>query len=92
MESNVFKGIKTFLPTCYLLRQVVPSVEESITVAHIVVEASSIAEEIGGASAIVGELQEPQCPCGAGTSSLPQCPLRFDLGCRWYVTCQCCWH
>ncbi|NXM73344.1 E4F1 factor, partial [Serilophus lunatus] len=32
----------------------VPAVEESITVAHIVVEASSIAEEIGGASAIVG--------------------------------------
>lgn len=40
---------------CYLLRQVIPSVEESITVAHIVVEASSIAEEIGSASAIVGE-------------------------------------
>ncbi|XP_032847959.2 transcription factor E4F1 isoform X3 [Tyto alba] len=35
-------------------KQVVPSVEESITVAHIVVEASSIAEEIGNASAIVG--------------------------------------
>lgn len=35
--------------------QVVPAVEESITVAHIVVEASSIAEEIGNASAIVGE-------------------------------------
>lgn len=34
-----------------------PSVEESITVAHIVVEASSIADEIGNASAIVGELQ-----------------------------------
>lgn len=55
MESNVFKGTKTFLPMCYLLRQVIPSVEESITVAHIVVEASSIAEEIGSASAIVGE-------------------------------------
>ncbi|NXF53630.1 E4F1 factor, partial [Oceanites oceanicus] len=35
-------------------KQVVPSVEESITVAHIVVEASSIAEEVGNASAIVG--------------------------------------
>ncbi|KAM6054913.1 transcription factor E4F1 isoform 1-T1 [Chlamydotis macqueenii] len=35
-------------------QKVVPSVEESITVAHIVVEASSIAEEIGSASAIVG--------------------------------------
>ncbi|NWS77801.1 E4F1 factor, partial [Crotophaga sulcirostris] len=35
-------------------KQVVPSVEESITVAHIVVEASSIAEEIGNASAVVG--------------------------------------
>ncbi|NXX81099.1 E4F1 factor, partial [Urocolius indicus] len=35
-------------------KQVVPSVEESITVAHIVVEASSIAEEIGNASALVG--------------------------------------
>ncbi|NWI89685.1 E4F1 factor, partial [Pitta sordida] len=35
-------------------RQVAPAVEESITVAHIVVEASSIAEEISGASAIVG--------------------------------------
>ncbi|XP_065588802.1 transcription factor E4F1 isoform X1 [Cyrtonyx montezumae] len=34
--------------------KVVPAVEESITVAHIVVEASSIAEEIGNASAIVG--------------------------------------
>ncbi|XP_030337848.1 transcription factor E4F1 isoform X2 [Strigops habroptila] len=37
-----------------LSQQVVPSVEESITVAHIVVEASSIAEEISNASAIVG--------------------------------------
>ncbi|NXW85404.1 E4F1 factor, partial [Alopecoenas beccarii] len=36
------------------VQKVVPSVEESITVAHIVVEASSIAEEIGSASAIVG--------------------------------------
>ncbi|XP_072734808.1 transcription factor E4F1 isoform X2 [Ciconia boyciana] len=36
------------------VQKVVPSVEESITVAHIVVEASSIAEEIGNASAIVG--------------------------------------
>uniref|UniRef100_A0A7M4FYK6 Transcription factor E4F1 n=1 Tax=Crocodylus porosus TaxID=8502 RepID=A0A7M4FYK6_CROPO len=35
-------------------KQVVPSVEESITVAHIVVETSSIAEEISNASAIVG--------------------------------------
>ncbi|NXH14477.1 E4F1 factor, partial [Bucco capensis] len=35
-------------------KQVLPSVEESITVAHIVVEASSIAEEISNASAIVG--------------------------------------
>ncbi|NXS54151.1 E4F1 factor, partial [Brachypteracias leptosomus] len=35
-------------------KQVVPSVEESITVAHIVVEASSIAEEISNASALVG--------------------------------------
>ncbi|NWT72493.1 E4F1 factor, partial [Prunella himalayana] len=35
-------------------KQVVPAVEESITVAHIVVEASSIAEEISNASAIVG--------------------------------------
>ncbi|NXL42571.1 E4F1 factor, partial [Podilymbus podiceps] len=35
-------------------KQVIPSVEESITVAHIVVEASSIAEEISNASAIVG--------------------------------------
>ncbi|NXJ60930.1 E4F1 factor, partial [Rostratula benghalensis] len=35
-------------------KQVVPSVEEAITVAHIVVEASSIAEEISNASAIVG--------------------------------------
>ncbi|NXA04006.1 E4F1 factor, partial [Sapayoa aenigma] len=35
-------------------KQVVPAVEESITVAHIVVEASSIAEEITNASAIVG--------------------------------------
>ncbi|NXG48145.1 E4F1 factor, partial [Psilopogon haemacephalus] len=35
-------------------KQVVPSVEESITVAHIVVEASSIAEEISNTSAIVG--------------------------------------
>ncbi|KAF2988105.1 hypothetical protein EK904_006642 [Melospiza melodia maxima] len=34
--------------------KVVPAVEESITVAHIVVEASSIAEEISDASAIVG--------------------------------------
>ncbi|XP_009078503.1 PREDICTED: transcription factor E4F1, partial [Acanthisitta chloris] len=34
--------------------KVVPAVEESITVAHIVVEASSIAEEISSASAIVG--------------------------------------
>lgn len=39
-----------------LCQQVVPAVEESITVAHIVVEASSIAEEISNASAIVGEL------------------------------------
>uniref|UniRef100_A0A8D2MT94 C2H2-type domain-containing protein n=1 Tax=Zonotrichia albicollis TaxID=44394 RepID=A0A8D2MT94_ZONAL len=37
-----------------LCQQVVPAVEESITVAHIVVEASSIAEEISDASAIVG--------------------------------------
>uniref|UniRef100_A0A8C9MQ87 Transcription factor E4F1 n=1 Tax=Serinus canaria TaxID=9135 RepID=A0A8C9MQ87_SERCA len=37
-----------------LCQQVVPAVEESITVAHIVVEASSIAEEISNASAIVG--------------------------------------
>uniref|UniRef100_A0A8C3QQ36 Transcription factor E4F1 n=1 Tax=Cyanoderma ruficeps TaxID=181631 RepID=A0A8C3QQ36_9PASS len=37
-----------------LCQQVVPAVEESITVAHIVVEASSIAEEISSASAIVG--------------------------------------
>ncbi|XP_062444488.1 transcription factor E4F1 isoform X2 [Rhea pennata] len=36
------------------VQKVVPSVEESITVAHIVVEASSIAEEINNASAIVG--------------------------------------
>ncbi|NWU90208.1 E4F1 factor, partial [Upupa epops] len=36
------------------VQKVVPSVEESITVAHIVVEASSIAEEVGNASAIVG--------------------------------------
>ncbi|PKU35517.1 transcription factor hypothetical protein [Limosa lapponica baueri] len=36
------------------VQKVVPSVEESITVAHIVVEASSIAEEISNASAIVG--------------------------------------
>ncbi|NWX45779.1 E4F1 factor, partial [Steatornis caripensis] len=36
------------------VQKVVPSVEESITVAHIVVEASSIAEEISSASAIVG--------------------------------------
>ncbi|XP_065706947.2 transcription factor E4F1 isoform X2 [Patagioenas fasciata] len=36
------------------VQKVIPSVEESITVAHIVVEASSIAEEIGSASAIVG--------------------------------------
>ncbi|RLV91754.1 hypothetical protein DV515_00014034 [Chloebia gouldiae] len=35
-------------------QKVVPAVEESITVAHIVVEASSIAEEISNASAIVG--------------------------------------
>ncbi|NXM30979.1 E4F1 factor, partial [Oxyruncus cristatus] len=35
-------------------KQGVPAVEESITVAHIVVEASSIAEEISSASAIVG--------------------------------------
>ncbi|NXK91933.1 E4F1 factor, partial [Formicarius rufipectus] len=35
-------------------KQVGPAVEESITVAHIVVEASSIAEEISNASAIVG--------------------------------------
>ncbi|XP_069726081.1 transcription factor E4F1 isoform X3 [Phaenicophaeus curvirostris] len=35
-------------------KQVVPSVEESITVAHIVVEASSIAEEISNTSAVVG--------------------------------------
>ncbi|XP_064581735.1 transcription factor E4F1 isoform X1 [Zonotrichia leucophrys gambelii] len=35
-------------------QKVVPAVEESITVAHIVVEASSIAEEISDASAIVG--------------------------------------
>ncbi|NXD31562.1 E4F1 factor, partial [Spelaeornis formosus] len=39
---------------CALCLQVVPAVEESITVAHIVVEASSIAEEISSASAIVG--------------------------------------
>ncbi|XP_010141763.1 PREDICTED: transcription factor E4F1, partial [Buceros rhinoceros silvestris] len=37
-----------------LKQEVIPSVEESITVAHIVVEASSIAEEIGNASALVG--------------------------------------
>ncbi|NWH73927.1 E4F1 factor, partial [Piaya cayana] len=36
-------------------KQVVPSVEESITVAHIVVEASSIAEEISNTSAVVGD-------------------------------------
>ncbi|XP_051488112.1 transcription factor E4F1 isoform X2 [Apus apus] len=36
------------------VQKVVPAVEEAITVAHIVVEASSIAEEISGASAIVG--------------------------------------
>ncbi|KFZ58022.1 Transcription factor E4F1, partial [Podiceps cristatus] len=36
------------------VQKVIPSVEESITVAHIVVEASSIAEEISNASAIVG--------------------------------------
>ncbi|KFO84040.1 Transcription factor E4F1, partial [Buceros rhinoceros silvestris] len=36
------------------VQKVIPSVEESITVAHIVVEASSIAEEIGNASALVG--------------------------------------
>ncbi|KAM9222828.1 transcription factor E4F1 isoform 2-T2 [Leptosomus discolor] len=35
-------------------QKVVPSVEESITVAHIVVEASSIAEDISNASALVG--------------------------------------
>uniref|UniRef100_U3J9U9 Transcription factor E4F1 n=1 Tax=Anas platyrhynchos platyrhynchos TaxID=8840 RepID=U3J9U9_ANAPP len=51
-KSN--KTNETFLRQCYLSRQVVPSVEESITVAHIVVEASSIADEIGNASAIVG--------------------------------------
>ncbi|KAI1233613.1 hypothetical protein IHE44_0004049 [Lamprotornis superbus] len=42
------------LKLCALCQQVVPAVEESITVAHIVVEASSIAEEISNASAIVG--------------------------------------
>ncbi|XP_071617546.1 transcription factor E4F1 isoform X2 [Heliangelus exortis] len=36
------------------VQKVVPAVEEAITVAHIVVEASSIAEEIGNAAAIVG--------------------------------------
>lgn len=90
MESNVFKGTKTFLPTCHLLRQVIPSVEESITVAHIVVEASSIAEEISGASAIVGEQRDPpSAPVGLDQFA-PPCPLCFDLGCRWYVTPQCC--
>uniref|UniRef100_A0A8D0H090 Transcription factor E4F1 n=1 Tax=Sphenodon punctatus TaxID=8508 RepID=A0A8D0H090_SPHPU len=46
-------------PSASLLSQEVqkpadPSIEETITVAHIVVEASSIAEEIGNASAVVG--------------------------------------
>ncbi|NXJ84026.1 E4F1 factor, partial [Trogon melanurus] len=47
-------GSKTPVLKCRPLQQVVPPVEESITVAHIVVEASSIAEEISSASAIVG--------------------------------------
>lgn len=54
-----------------LCQQVVPAVEESITVAHIVVEASSIAEEISNASAIVGELWGALAsPRGSGTCSL----------------------
>ncbi|NWY31942.1 E4F1 factor, partial [Pheucticus melanocephalus] len=48
------KTSRTRLLKGALCRQVVPAVEESITVAHIVVEASSIAEEISNASAIVG--------------------------------------
>lgn len=55
-NTSVCEGNKTLLLKRYLLQQVIPSVEESITVAHIVVEASSIAEEIGNASALVGEL------------------------------------
>ncbi|NXG95933.1 E4F1 factor, partial [Loxia leucoptera] len=48
------KTSRTCLLKGALCQQVVPAVEESITVAHIVVEASSIAEEISNASAIVG--------------------------------------
>ncbi|XP_058671704.1 transcription factor E4F1 isoform X1 [Ammospiza caudacuta] len=48
------RASRTCLLKGALCQQVVPAVEESITVAHIVVEASSIAEEISDASAIVG--------------------------------------
>ncbi|NWT04435.1 E4F1 factor, partial [Mionectes macconnelli] len=51
---TAFKESKTCLLRRSVCRQGVPAVEESITVAHIVVEASSIAEEISSASAIVG--------------------------------------
>lgn len=82
---------ETFLRQCVLSRQVVPSVEESITVAHIVVEASSIADEIGNASAIVGELQiggELRSALAftsllSGTCSLVLHPLLSDLRCGW---------
>lgn len=87
-KSN--KTNKTFLLQCVLSRQVVPSVEESITVAHIVVEASSIADEIGNASAIVGELQIGELHGAlaftsllSGTCSLVLHPLLSDLRCGW---------
>ncbi|NXF72199.1 E4F1 factor, partial [Sclerurus mexicanus] len=52
--SAVGTGTKSCPLRRSVCQQVVPAVEESITVAHIVVEASSIAEEISNASAIVG--------------------------------------
>uniref|UniRef100_A0A8C5UGH3 Transcription factor E4F1 n=1 Tax=Malurus cyaneus samueli TaxID=2593467 RepID=A0A8C5UGH3_9PASS len=55
VQHKLQKGChRTCLLKRALCQQVVPAVEESITVAHIVVEASSIAEEISNASAIVG--------------------------------------
>ncbi|XP_074925232.1 transcription factor E4F1 [Chelonoidis abingdonii] len=52
--QEAITATSTSLPSQEVQKEVVPSVEESITVAHIVVEASSIAEEITNASSIVG--------------------------------------
>ncbi|KAH1183603.1 hypothetical protein KIL84_014219 [Mauremys mutica] len=51
--QEAITATSTSLPSQEVQKEVVPSVEESITVAHIVVEASSIAEEITNASSIV---------------------------------------